>query len=106
MRLLIGWARPRSFGWNRLMVGPSSTQERLTTRFATFASDSSALAMALLRMALRYHAPRRLLNYSDVRAWSTGSPRTMSATSRAFLGAIRAKRCEAVYAMTWSCQDR
>ncbi len=90
VRLRMRYARPCARGWNRFMVGPSSTviveitsvegsRSKLFSAFATALATSLATGVAAACWA----------NCSTEAAWPTGMPRTRSTTRRTFIGDMR-----------------
>ena len=86
----MSYALPRSFGINRLMIGPGSTHALATYSVFVFASCSPALATADCTTWLISTAERCLLNRSRVIASSTSRPLIRFITRRAFRGEMRA----------------
>src|SRR4029079_12349742 len=96
VRLRIRVARPCARGRHRFIVGPWSTVALVTTSVARSRSSvPSALATADSRTLYTVSLAACGANCSSARASSTGRPRTMSTTRRAFIGVIRTKRAEA-----------
>ena len=90
VRLLMRVARPWARGRQRFIVGPSSTWATVTTRSARARlSVVVALATALSSTLCTVVAADCGAKASRFSASSTGSPRTMLTTRRAFIGVIR-----------------
>ena len=93
--MLIGYALPGSFGWNRLITGPASTRASETNSVLRDDATSCSLALATAERMTFSIMPlaRCLLKRSNVIASSTSRPRTRSISRRALRGPMRAKRC-------------
>lgn len=96
VRLRIRYARPCARGWNRFIVGPSSTNASLTSS-ASGSSRSlfSALAIALASTLYTCSLAACGANCSTVSASFAGRPRTRLTTRRAFIGEMRTYRATA-----------
>src|SRR5256885_13392883 len=104
VRFMIGYALPRSLGWKRLITGPGSTHALATNSVFRIGASACSFAFATaLRMTFSIIPLARCFEkWRTEIASSTSRPRTMSMISRAFRGAMRAKRCLDSYAIATS----